>query len=33
LGIFFTDWDATHGLSIHGEGGDLRQFGQGNSMH
>jgi hypothetical protein len=26
LGIFFTDWDATHGLQCYGEGGDLRQF-------
>ncbi|KAJ1469369.1 hypothetical protein T484DRAFT_1852065 [Baffinella frigidus] len=29
LGIFFTDWDATHGLHCHGEGGDLRSFGNG----
>jgi hypothetical protein len=29
LGIFFTDWDATHGLQVHGEGGDLRTFGSG----
>jgi hypothetical protein len=32
LGIFFTDWDATHGLSVYGEGGDLRQYGHRNQM-
>jgi hypothetical protein len=26
LGVFFTDWDAKYGLSVHGEGGDLRAF-------
>jgi hypothetical protein len=26
LGIFFTDWDATHGLQCYGEGGDMRRF-------
>jgi hypothetical protein len=27
LGIFFTDWDATNGLQVNGEGVDLRTFG------
>ena len=26
LGIFFTNWDAEHGLSVHGEGGDLQAW-------
>jgi hypothetical protein len=26
LGIFFTDWDAQHGLKLFGEGGDLRSW-------
>jgi hypothetical protein len=26
LGIFFTDWDAEHGLSVHGAGGDLQAY-------
>lgn len=26
LGIFFTNWDAEHGLSVHGEGGDLQTW-------
>jgi hypothetical protein len=29
LGIFFTDWDAKHGLQVKGEGGDLRTFNGG----
>jgi hypothetical protein len=32
LGIFFTDWDAKHGLQVNGEGGDLRTFG-GGALH
>ena len=26
LGIFFTNWDAEHGLSVHGAGGDLQAY-------
>lgn len=29
LGIFFTDWDAKHGLQVNGEGGDLRMYNGG----
>jgi hypothetical protein len=30
LGIFFTNWDAEHGLSVHGEGGDLQAWQGGH---
>jgi hypothetical protein len=26
LGIFSTNWDAEHGLSVHGAGGDLQAY-------
>jgi hypothetical protein len=26
LGIFFTNWDAEHGLCVHGEGGDPQSY-------
>ena len=26
LGIFFTKWDAEHGLTVHGECGDLQAW-------